>query len=517
MTACGGHGLLLRVSIVCCCCLLPHQAGPSPSDAPSTAKPRQPTSCDNVGGGGGVRSFLWSTRGEPASYFFGTIHVPYTRVWDHVPENAKRAFGNADRVVFELDLLDPGTLAALANCQLLPEGRSLADVLPPELLARLRRHLEYVRAKMSSWMTADQRGRGLYADYLFHAITGDWERKRPIWVLLMVDSLTEGDVRARGVPVLDLFLAQEAQRLAKRTGAVEQVHEQCLPLNGLNFSQVLFALDQTLRQHERIRRGAQRSGGYNADDLIRHYNCGDLDAVVFSRDSAQVPPLANTSLRLSARELRLARDIDRYFRQELIYKRNHRMGDRVLRLLRANPGQSFFFAFGAGHFLGNNTVLDFVRQGGFDIEHIMATRSIPDRVNKGGSEQSSWPDPSEVLGDQQQSASEQTGGWRRKKPKKRPFSQASPSTTARPRKFNDLWVRLDTTWRPRSLPPQQRALGARDSAPAVHESFKLWHGYKARAATSTTAHTHAPATWIVLCLGSATALWKQLATNHFPP
>ncbi|KAH8035212.1 hypothetical protein HPB51_004453 [Rhipicephalus microplus] len=297
--------------------------------------------------GSGVRSFLWSTRNEPPSYFFGTIHVPYTRVWEHVPENAKRAFANADRVVFELDLLDPGTLAALANCQLLPEGRSLADILPADLLLRLRRHLDYVRAKMSAWMTADQRGRGLYADYLFHAITGDWERKRPIWVLLMVDSLTEEGVRSRGVPVLDLFLAQAAQHLDKRTGAVEQVHEQCLPINGLNGSQVLFALDQTLRQHERTRRGAQRSG-YGADDLIRHYNCGDLDAVVFRRDTAQVPPLANTSLRLSARELRLARDIDRYFRHELIYKRNHRMGDRVLRLLRANPGQSFFFAFGAG-------------------------------------------------------------------------------------------------------------------------------------------------------------------------
>ncbi|KAH7970470.1 hypothetical protein HPB49_007487 [Dermacentor silvarum] len=410
--------------------------------------------------GSGVRSFLWSTRSEPPSYFFGTIHVPYTRVWDHVPENAKRAFGNADRVVFELDLLDPGTLGALANCQLLPEGRSLADVLPADLLTRLRRHLEYVRAKMSSWMTSDQRGRGLYADYLFHAITGDWERKRPIWVLLMVDSLTEGDVRARGVPVLDLFLAQEAQRLAKRTGAVEQVHEQCLPLNGLNGSQVLFALDQTLRQHERIRRGAQRSG-YGADDLIRHYNCGDLDAVVFSRDTAQVPPLANTSLRLSARELRLARDIDRYFRHELIYKRNHRMGDRVLRLLRGNPGQSFFFAFGAGHFLGNNTVLDFVRQGGFDIEHIVATRSIPE-VKKDGEQESSWPDPAEVLGDQQQSAPDQAPGWRRRKAKKRPFL-SSPPTTTRPRKFNDLWVRLDSTWRPRSLPAE--ALGARASAP----------------------------------------------------
>lgn len=112
-------------------------------------------------------------------------------------------------------------------------------------------------------MSSDQRGRGLYADYLFSAITGNWERKRPIWVMLMVNSLTESDVKSRGIPVLDLYLAQEAERRNKRMGAVERVEEQCmittslstiyhavtifiiqtvsvagLPLNGLNFSQV---------------------------------------------------------------------------------------------------------------------------------------------------------------------------------------------------------------------------------------------------------------------------------------
>ena len=38
--------------------------------------------------------------------------------------------------------------------------------------------------------------------------------------------------------MLDLFLAQEAERMGKITGAVERVEEQCHPLNGLNFSQV---------------------------------------------------------------------------------------------------------------------------------------------------------------------------------------------------------------------------------------------------------------------------------------
>lgn len=143
---------------------------------------------------------------------------------------------------FELDLTDPYTISALTSCQLLPQGENLQDVLPRDIYRRLKRHLEYVKLMMPSWMTPDQRGKGLYADYLFNAIAGNWERKRPVWVMLMVNSLTEADIKTRGVPVLDLYLAQEAERMRKRTGAVEKVEEQCHPLNGLNFSQVSLKL-----------------------------------------------------------------------------------------------------------------------------------------------------------------------------------------------------------------------------------------------------------------------------------
>lgn len=141
-------------------------------------------------------------------------------------------------VYFELDLTDPYTVSALSSCQLLPQGENLQDVLPRDIYRRLKRHLDYVKLMMPSWVTPDQRGRGLYADYLFNAIAGNWERKRPVWVMLMVNSLTESDIKTRGVPVLDLYLAQEAERMRKRTGAVEKVEEQCHPLNRLNFSQV---------------------------------------------------------------------------------------------------------------------------------------------------------------------------------------------------------------------------------------------------------------------------------------
>lgn len=212
-----------------------------------------------------LNSFLWTIKRDPPSYFYGTIHVPYTRVWDYIPENSKKAFQESNIVYFELDLTDPYTISALTRCQLLPQGENLQDVLPRDIYRRLKRHLEYVKLMMPSWMTPDQRGKGLYADYLFNAIAGNWERKRPVWVMLMVNSLTEADIKTRGVPVLDLYLAQEAERMKKKTGAVEKVEEQCHPLNGLNFSQVG---DSHAQMYHSNHNGVFLGGGKESD-LVR--------------------------------------------------------------------------------------------------------------------------------------------------------------------------------------------------------------------------------------------------------
>ncbi|KAM5318231.1 metalloprotease TIKI1 isoform 2-T2 [Glossophaga mutica] len=318
-------------------CLLPTRAAPrrgAPAPARCELKPQQSE----------LNSFLWTIKRDPPSYFFGTIHVPYTRVWDFIPDNSKEAFQQSSIVYFELDLTDPYTISALTSCQMLPQGKNLQDVLPRDIYCRLKHHLEYVKLMMPSWMTPDQRGKGLYADYLFNAIVGNWERKRPIWVMLMVNSLTEVDIKSRGVPVLDLYLAQEAERLRKQTGVVEKVEEQCHPLNGLNFSQVIFALNQTLLQQESLRAGSLQVP-YTTEDLIKQYNCGDLSSVIFSHDSSQVPNFINATL--PPQERITAQEIDSYFRQELIYKRNERMGKRVKALLEEFPDKGFFFAFGA--------------------------------------------------------------------------------------------------------------------------------------------------------------------------
>ncbi|XP_040263815.1 metalloprotease TIKI2 [Bufo bufo] len=426
-----------------------------------------------------LNSFLWTIKRNPPAYLFGTIHVPYTRVWDFIPQNSKKAFQESSNVYFELDLTDPYTISALASCQMLPQGENLQDVLPKDLYRRLKRHLEYVKLMMPHWMTPDQRGKGLYADYLFNAIAGNWERKRPVWVMLMVNSLTETDIRSRGVPVLDLYLAQEADRMRKKTGAVERVEEQCHPLNRLNLSQVLFALNQTLLQHESLRAGSFQAP-YTTEDLIKHYNCGDLNSIIFSHESTQVPNFINTTL--PPHEQVTAQEIDIYFRQELIYKRNERMARRVMGLLRENRDKSFFFAFGAGHFLGNNTVIDVLKQVGYEVEHTPAGQSITNikleasQAEDHGTDApsmkyfdhmpstSSFPEehddemlPPHLLLPDSISQLEEFGkqnNWHRKHHRDQ-----------RRRQFNDLWVRLDDSTT--TLPSNTRNLNEEQTADSL--------------------------------------------------
>lgn len=142
---------------------------------------------------------------------------------------------------FELDLTNESMLQAeMRKCKLLPNKGRLKDVLPKRLYKRLKRHLHYIRKKMAVWLKDLENDfqYASYADNLYRQLTKNWYRKRPIWVMLMVNSLTESDIKSRGIPVLDQYLAGKAVEDRKETGAVESVEEQCRPLNALNTTQV---------------------------------------------------------------------------------------------------------------------------------------------------------------------------------------------------------------------------------------------------------------------------------------
>ena len=112
---------------------------------------------------------LWkvSSHTGPVSYFFGTIHLPYTRVWQGISEQAKSAFQWADQVYLER----AGDDYQMETCRLLPDNKTLPDMLSPELMRRLRDHMGWLRTEMPSWF-----------GYEDDALTNNWERQRPQWL-----------------------------------------------------------------------------------------------------------------------------------------------------------------------------------------------------------------------------------------------------------------------------------------------------------------------------------------------
>ena len=121
-------------------------------------------------------------------------------------------------------------------------------------------------------------------------------------------------------------------------------------------------MNQTLTQYEYRRSGfipslASVDDGlsplYTAEDLVHKYNCGDLHAALFTtadEDTSGRGTGSSDPHRPSSDAI-IARQINDYFRYELIDKRNQRMAERIDRLLTERPRTSFFFALGAGRYI----------------------------------------------------------------------------------------------------------------------------------------------------------------------
>ena len=184
-------------------------------------------------------SYLWQVEVEPPVYLFGTLHVPYTKIWNRIPENVQTAISLSDNVNLELLSSDPETRKILTNCQFLPKDVTVKTILPSSLYERIKKYLDTIKELFPLW--AHKSGTinfALSQNNLFNAFIHDWERRRPIWLLFLLDSLTKDTVQNRQIPLLDNFLSNAAKGMNKEVNAIENVKDQCRPFNNLDQTHV---------------------------------------------------------------------------------------------------------------------------------------------------------------------------------------------------------------------------------------------------------------------------------------
>ena len=57
-------------------------------------------------------------------------------------------------------------------------------------------------------------------------------------------------------------------------------------------------------------------------------------------------------------------------------ERDKNMAKKIIELLAGNPKTSFFFAFGLGHSIGNNSVIKILEDSGFEVRRIQPNDSL---------------------------------------------------------------------------------------------------------------------------------------------
>ena len=160
------------------------------------------------------------------------MHVPYNKIWHNVPDNVKVAFASSQDVFLELDKNDEVTMNSINNCQLLPNNETISKHVSLRVYKRLTRYMRKLEKEIPKWY-----GNG-GNDKLAKRILGDWQRKRPIWVTLLLSSLNKQAIQNSGIPLLDTFLGNAARNMGKSLKAVEDVQDQCSAFNKLDDEQV---------------------------------------------------------------------------------------------------------------------------------------------------------------------------------------------------------------------------------------------------------------------------------------
>ncbi len=290
------------------------------------------------------RPFLWLVEGKTPCFIYGTIHLPDARVLT-LPPVVEQAIERCDALQTEIPF-DMATLVEASARALLPENKTLADVVPRELYARVA---AYAKAHGVAMTMLD--------------------RVRPWAVatqLVLMDYMKPG---MAALP-LDMALYQKAQAAGKEVGGLETPDEQLRIFETLTDRESVQLLDKSLTQLEK----ADKEGVKLVDKLLMTYLDGD---------EKKLAALMNEYLDPKD-------PLDRKLIALLITERDERMARRMAERMKAQPGKCFYFAVGAAHLSGETGVLHHLARSGIQTKRLSAADAgkLPPRAagdaKKGG-------------------------------------------------------------------------------------------------------------------------------------
>ncbi|MDT8397983.1 MAG: TraB/GumN family protein [Pseudomonadales bacterium] len=273
------------------------------------------------------RSMLWQAQSKEATvYLFGSIHVGKPEFYP-LHDSIETAFREADHLVFEVDpasVTDPTVVRQMQDRGSLPAGQTLSDVVSAPVVANFRRVMARMGLPAENFM-------GMQPWFLTLMLTGLQANMEGYQPQFGVENYLLGQ-KSADTDVLEL----------------ESIQEQIAFLEELNAETFL---RYTLQDFA--------GGGEELNAMMAAWQCADqeaLAALMFDDfDEPSIDPAALDDLR--------------GLREKLFYERNLNMAATVQRYLEAGSGR-YFVVVGSGHLLGERSVIDVLRQRGYQLRSV---------------------------------------------------------------------------------------------------------------------------------------------------
>jgi uncharacterized protein YbaP (TraB family) len=276
-----------------------------------------------------ARPYLWKiTRADGSgapSWLFGTIHLQRPDVATLAPA-VREAVDKANAVYTELPM-DTETILGLTPKLMIPDGKTLGDILGKPLAADLAAELKAINPALT---------------------LAPLEHMKP-WAVAASLIELDDQMKYPGVLPLDVVIYQRAAMAGKEVGGLETPSEQLALFEDLTAAEQATLLSDTIAQIRAVR----ATGRTPSDVLCELYLAGDLDKLVeeLSKwDAAGSDPKFNEELT-----------------ERILYRRNAIMAERIEKKLREHPEKSFLFAVGAAHLQGPRGLIAALEKAGYQL------------------------------------------------------------------------------------------------------------------------------------------------------
>ncbi|MEF8879749.1 MAG: TraB/GumN family protein [Candidatus Thermoplasmatota archaeon] len=263
--------------------------------------------------------FLWKIESTKNSYLFGTVHLRDDRVLN-LNESVKEALNNAD-VVYTERKFDDETKIKMALSSRLNEGKNVEDIISENLSQKLEKYLE--DQGLSEYQIED------FKNY-------------KIWVIAISLSTVKDQLDNLGEPILDEYIWQTAEEKGKETYGLETTGDQLNIFGDLSIKNQTYLLNETLNQLIQY----EEEGENPVELTLEAYLAGNAEKIY----------------ELTYSYFNESNPVDVKLNNKLFIERNKRMASRIAEVVLNNPDKSYFFAIGAGHFCGENSLLHFLNE-----------------------------------------------------------------------------------------------------------------------------------------------------------